>query len=204
MRQLVIRLTLLCLMVTLLAGCVTKQVKPQEQTTKPVPIATLPIKPEDQPRMQALEVAMQTGEITLAEKLAGELLRDYPNNPSLHINLGVIDIRAKQYEDALEHLDLGCKLNPQDAFCPLFKGQALMGLARYDEAEKAYQKALDLDPASLYAHYGLGVIYDLYIIDYDKAEDHYDAFLSSAGEDVPDAEIKQVTLWKKLLKRKSS
>lgn len=204
MHQLVIRLTAMCLMVTLLAGCVTKQVKPQEQTTKQVSIETLPIKPEDQPRMKALEDAMQSGDIKLAEQLVGELLKDYPNNPSLHINLGVIDIRAKQYKKALEHLDLGCELNPQDAFCTLFKGQALMGLARYDEAEKAYQRALDLDPSSLYAHYGLGVIYDLYIINYDKAEDHYEAFLNLAGEDVPATEIKQVTLWKKLLKRKSS
>lgn len=204
MHQSVIRFSALCLMVALLAGCVTKQVKPQEQITKQVAIATLPIKPEDQPRMKALDHAMQAGDNKLAEKLVGELLNDYPNNPALHTNLGVIDIRAEQYKEALEHLNLGCKLDPQNAFCPLFKGQALMGLARYEEAEKAYKRALDLDPGSLYAHYGLGVIYDLYIIDYDKAEDHYEAFLSRAGEDVPALEIKQVTLWKKLLKRKSS
>ena len=204
MRLLATRLTIICFVVTLLAGCVAKQVKPQEQTATVETLVVPPIKPEDQPRMKALEEAMQSGDLQLAEGLATELIRDYPNHPALHINLGAIDIRLEQFQAALEHLEIGCRMNSSTPYCPLFEGQALLGLAKYDEAEKAYQRALKLDPNSLYAHYGLGVIYDLYIIDYDKAEEHYDQFLNNAGDDVPATEIKRVTLWKKLLKRKSS
>lgn len=208
MRRLVTKSLALTGMISLMSGCMTQQVKPQASidvsSDARRTVVSQPVSAEDIPKMELLDAAMRESDHEGASTLAHELLEKYPNNASLHINLGVVDLRLSNYEDALVHLDTGCVLDPQNIHCPLFKGQALLALARYDEAEEAYLRALSLDDKSLYAHYGLGVIYDLYLMDYALAEDHYQAFIDGAGEETKAEDVKRVKMWKRLLKRKSS
>lgn len=187
-----------------LSGCMTKQVKEPMEVVPETPVVMKPINEADKPRMQQLEILMQGEDAQKAEQLALALLQEYPNNAGLHINLGALDIRLGQFELALQHLTTGCKLAPENIHCSLFKGQALLGLARYEDAEKAYQQALEIDEQSLYAHYGLGVIYDLYLLDYAKAGKHYQAFLDGADDETSVEDVKRVKIWKRLLKRKQS
>lgn len=208
MRRLVTKTLALACLMSMMAGCMTQQVKPhtsgEANIELPKPIASRVVVPEDVPRMQAVDAAMQDFNYKLAATLAEELLEEYPRNASLHINLGVIDLRQERFEQALSHFEQGCKLDPRNIHCPLFKGQTLLALARYNEAEAAYLRALALDSTSLYAHYGLGVIYDLYLMKYDRAEEHYQAFIDGAGEEAQAADVKRVKIWKRLLKRKQS
>ena len=204
MLQLVFRFVAWFAVALLSTGCVTKQVKPQADIAPSKAVVAKAIKVEDQPRILEVEQLMQGAQPEKAEPLVLSLLEEYPNNAGLHINLGVIDIQLGQYDLALKHLEKGCDLAPGNIHCSLFKGQALLGLSRYEEAESAYRQALAIDAQSLYAHYGLGVIYDLYLMDYDKAEQHYQAFLDGAEGAAPSNDIKRVKMWKRLLKRKQS
>lgn len=208
MPRLVTKICGLLALLILLPGCMTQQVKtPSDIGAQPRQISavsTKKVSPEDAPRMQAVEQAMQEADYDTASQLAGDLLKTYPNNAPLHINLGVIDLKLQRYDDALTHFNRGCELDPSNIHCPLFKGEALLALARYEDAETEYLRALSLDDTSLYAHYGLGVIYDLYLMKYDLAEDHYQAFIDGADEETNAEDVKRVKIWKRLLKRKAS
>ena len=200
----VTKILALASLVCLMTGCMTQQVKPQANIESDRPVVSQAVSPEDVPRMKAVEAAMQDLDYESASRLAEELLETYPGNASLHINLGVVDLRLEEFEQALSHFEKGCNLDPKNIHCPLFKGQALLALMRYQEAEAAYLRALSLDDTSLYAHYGLGVIYDLYLMKYDRAEEHYQAFIDGANEDVQEEDVRRVKMWKRLLKRKQS
>ena len=204
MPRLVTNILALASLACLMTGCMTQQVKPKASVEQNRPAVSQAVSPEDVPRMQAVEAAMQELDYEAASRLAEELLATYPGNASLHINLGVIDLRGDEFDQALRHFEEGCSLDPENIHCPIFKGQALLALMRYDEAEAAYLRALSLDETSLYAHYGLGVIYDLYLMKYDRAEKHYQAFIDGAGDGVQEEDVRRVKMWKRLLKRKQS
>ena len=204
MHRLAFRLLVVLCLLSLLTGCVTKQVKTQDSSDSIKPVVAQPVAVEDVPLMQALDDAMQNARFEEASQLAVQLLEKYPNNAALHINLGVIDLRLEQFDEALAHLEKGCSLDKGNVHGLLFMGQALVATARYKEAETVYLRALSLDKESLYAHYGLGVIYDLYLMDYDLAEVHYQAFIDGAGDNAKPGDVKRVKMWKRLLKRKQS
>lgn len=192
------QLTLLLMFSVFLSACA-----PKKAAVKPsAPTPVIVVAPQDKPAMAELEQSLNSGEYLKAQKLAEGLIKRYPSLASLHINLGVIDLRLNQYEAALEHLEKGLSLNSGYVHGYLFLGETQVALAQYKEAEKSYLKALDINPNEIYAHIGLGVIYDLYLMDFSKAEDHYEAFLEGADGKVDAQEIKKVQTWLKLLKRK--
>jgi tetratricopeptide (TPR) repeat protein len=53
----------------------------------------------------------------------------------------------------------------------------------YAEALKEFEKALELRPDDGYSHYNLGIIYSQYVIDEDKAVDHFKKYLKIAPSD---------------------
>ncbi len=69
-------------------------------------------------------------------------------------------------------------------------GIALRRAGKFEEARQAYAKALDLDSGYAYAHLNLGILYDLYLQDADKAMTQYRRY----GELVP-AEAQTVQKW---------
>ena len=193
------------LIVLLVLGVFLSACAPKKAAVKPsAPTSVIVVAAQDKPAMGELEQSLNTGDYSKAQKLAEGLIKRYPALASLHINLGVIDLRLNQYEAALEHLEKGLSLNSAYVHGYLFLGETQVALAQYKEAEKSYLKALDINPNEIYAHFGLGVIYDLYLMDFSKAEDHYEAFLEGADGKVDAQEIKKVQTWLKLLERKKA
>lgn len=191
--------------IILVLGVFLSACAPKKQAVKPsAPAPVVAVAPQDKPVMLSLEQSLNSGEYSKAQNIAEDLLKRYPSMASLHINLGVIDLRLKNYEAALEHFENGLSLNASYVHGYLFLGETQVALAKYKEAEKSYLKALDLNPNEIYAHIGLGVIYDLYLMDFGKAEDHYEAFLEGADGKIDAEQIKKVQTWLKLLARKSA
>jgi tetratricopeptide (TPR) repeat protein len=88
------------------------------------------------------------------------------NNPDLHLYLGMARVgqgeqmtepraRASFYTDAIKAFEKACSLVPQENLYVLQLAAALDGVDRFEEAEWAYYKALQLDPksASLQRYY---------------------------------------------------
>jgi tetratricopeptide (TPR) repeat protein len=81
------------------------------------------------------------------------------------------------------------ELKPESAMAGNELGIALRKLGKFEEAEAAYQHAIASQPDYAPAHLNLGVLYDLYLAEPQKALDQYEAYLAIVGEN------KQVAGW---------
>lgn len=75
--------------------------------------------------------------------------------------VGIQTERAGQMPDPREmvaRLEARLKENPDDVQGQMMAGRSYMVLERMDDAKKAYEKVLELDPRNHEAHYNLGVI----------------------------------------------
>ena len=75
---------------------------------------------------------------------AREMMRNHcdTSSPAFYYQRGLMAIELKQYAEALEVLNKGLNSWPVHPLLNAFKGNALMGLKRYDEAVNAYMDAL--------------------------------------------------------------
>lgn len=87
------------------------------------------------------------------------------------------------YADSLPLLETAVKVAPESASVQQALGLALRGSGRFEEAKKAYEKALTLDPMSPDPHFNLGVLYGDFLKDYDKAVSEFKAYVSAGGKD---------------------
>lgn len=60
--------------------------------------------------------------------------------------------RLRRYQDALSHLDVLQKASPTDGELWQLRGLCLEGQAKFEEAEEAYRKAIDLPPDEVRSH----------------------------------------------------
>jgi tetratricopeptide (TPR) repeat protein len=90
------------------------------------------------------------------------------------------------YGDTVPLLETAAKKNPNNADVQLTLGVAYRGLGRLEEAEKAYEKALALDPANPAPHFNLGVLLGDYKKDYDGAIAAFNQYIASGG---PEADM---------------
>jgi Flp pilus assembly protein TadD len=198
MRRLCIKFCCFVL-IMLVAGC-QKTVKPTV-VAEPNPVTQPVLDPQQLVVFDAAIAALAAGQLDDAEKKLKSLAQDPAKYSGVQTNLGVIAMRRGEVEQAQSYLDEATKLNPRNKHAWLFAGELAMLKHDYDGANAAYQKALALDEADLTAHFNLGVINDLYLMDYSVAERHYERYLALVGN-LEDSNAKQVQIWLKLLERK--
>ena len=73
----------------------------------------------------------------------------------MHQSAGEIASAAERPEQALEHFRAAGRLDPASSKPPLYEAQILLQLSRSDEASRALQRTLQLDPDEAYAHASL-------------------------------------------------
>ena len=79
--------------------------------------------------------------------------------------------------------------NPNSAVAENELGIAERKLGKFTEAEAAYRRTIATDPNYAAAYLNLGVLYDLYLSEPQKALEQYEHYLTLAGEN------KQVAGW---------
>lgn len=88
-------------------------------------------------------------------KAAG-LREDYPE---AHVNYGTLLVESEDFAGARKELELAVKYAPSSPEAWLGLGNALRGEGRFEEAARAYQRALGLDPKMAEAQWGLAVLF---------------------------------------------
>jgi tetratricopeptide (TPR) repeat protein len=73
------------------------------------------------------------------------------------VNLGAIYAKTGRPEEALEQYERALELEPNLALLYSNKAAALVMLSRWDEAEQAGRRAVQLDPGSIDGNYMLGI-----------------------------------------------
>ena len=137
---------------------------------------------------QALQL-MKSGRSTDAELEFKQLAAGYPQYPGPQLNLGLLYLHDSRLPEAEAAFKKALELKPESAMAGNELGIALRKLGKFEEAEAAYQHAIASQPDYAPAHLNLGVLYDLYLAEPQKALDQYEAYLAIVGEN------KQVAGW---------
>jgi tetratricopeptide (TPR) repeat protein len=153
------------------------------------PIDTTPIPDRAaQQYAQALQL-MKSGRNTDAELEFKQLAAGYPKFAGPQLNLGLLYLHDSRLPEAEAAFKTALVLKPSSAIAGNELGIALRKLGKFEEAEAAYQRAIAAEPDYAPAHLNLGMLYDLYLAQPQKALDEYQRYLAIVGEN------KQVAGW---------
>ena len=133
-----------------------------------------------------------------AERELRRLVTNYPEIAGPRINLATLLLERGDNDEALTLAREAIAANPRSSAGYNVLGMAERRAGNFDAARAAYQNALAADPSYGQAQLNLGILYDLYLRQPDRALAAYEAF--QAAQDEPDA---QVTIWIADVKRRA-
>lgn len=153
---------------------------------------------EAQQQFEAALALMKAGNAALASQQLAALGAQYPEFAGPLLNLGILQLRAKRYEDAESSFKAALQRDPRSVAAYNYLGIVYRNLGRFKDAESAYQQALAMDDSYALAHLNLGVLYDLYLQQPERALAEFERYLQLAPVPEP-----QVAGWVKELQRRT-
>jgi tetratricopeptide (TPR) repeat protein len=111
------------------------------------------------------------------------LARSEPDLGGPHANLGLIYRQAGRLVDSMAELVQAVKLNPQQPVYWNQLGITYRQSGEFKKAQEAYEKAIALDPSYANPYLNLGILFDLYLWDGQRALELYDRFLALSPGD---------------------
>ena len=175
----------------LLAGCqnlpapvpepVVQAASPETPATAEAPVPE-PIDYNQRFYEEAL-AALKAGDTGAALELLVALSADAPDKPRLFTNLGLAYFRQQQPDLAEQAFLQAIARDPDDAVAHNHLGILERRKGRFQEALTHYQRAVEIDSGYAGAHLNLGILFDLYLQDLEKALQQYQIYRSlGAGE----------------------
>ncbi len=137
---------------------------------------------------QALDL-MKAGRNTDAELEFKQLIAAYPQFAGPQLNLGLLYVRDSRLPEAEGAFKAALELAPANPVAGDELGIVERKLGKFTDAEAAYMRAIAAEPNYAPAHLNLGVLYDLYMAEPQKALDQFERYIEIAGEN------KQVAGW---------
>jgi tetratricopeptide (TPR) repeat protein len=137
---------------------------------------------------QALQL-MKSGRNTDAELEFKQLVAGYPQFTGPQLNLGLLYLRDSRLPEAETAFKAVLDMKPSNAVAGNELGIVERRLGKFAEAEAAYQRTIAAEPNYAPAYLNLGVLYDLYLAQPQKALDEFERYIAIAGEN------KQVAGW---------
>jgi len=117
-------------------------------------------KPDEKPcKMAVASCLLELGRLDECEAVAKEVIGDDMDAPQANCFLGMICFRHGDTDAALEHLHRAEKADPRLPGLHNRIGHVYLARERWEDAERAFNKALVIDPDDAVAHDGLGVAY---------------------------------------------
>lgn len=124
---------------------------------------------------------MKNGENEQALQKFAQMVTKYPNLAGTFVNLGIIYLKEKRYEDAKKALLQATTISPANAAAYNHLGIAQRELGEFNEAKQSYMEALKYSPKYANAHLNIGILYDLYFNDLENALKHYQTYQELTG-----------------------
>ncbi len=152
--------------------------------------AETPVNPAAKRDFDSALKAMTSGNDKEAERLLGQLATNYPELSGPNANLGIVYLRSGRLADAERVVAQAIKQNPNNATYYNLLGIVDRTAGKFAEARKAYDAALLIDANYAYAHLNIGILYDLYLNDTNKALQHYQRYQALTPKEDP-----QVAKW---------
>lgn len=109
-------------------------------------------------KFRIAKLHFSVGDMDKAISMAKEVSPDQISQSSTLLDLAKIFVRGGEPSLALHVLDEGIKRFPQDEALSLNKGNLLVNMKEYAQAEQVFKNLLQQNPQSAESHYYLGVI----------------------------------------------
>ena len=132
---------------------------------------------------------MKSGRSTDAELEFKQLIVAYPQFAGPQLNLGLLYLHDSKLTEAEAAFKAALQSTPGNPIAGDQLGIVERKLGKFSEAEAAYLRAISAEPNYAPAHLNLGVLYDLYLAEPQKALEQFERYLEIAGEN------KQVAGW---------
>ena len=132
---------------------------------------------------------MKAGKSSDAELELKQLALAYPEFAGPQVNLGLLYLRESRFAEAEGAFKAALERNPDNAVASNELGIAERKLGKFAEAEAAYQRTIAIEPNYAPAYLNLGVLYDLYLSEPQKALEQFEHYLTLSGDN------KQVAGW---------
>jgi tetratricopeptide (TPR) repeat protein len=132
---------------------------------------------------------MKGGRLSDAELAFKRMTVTYPDLAGPYLNLGLIDMQGGHLPEAEASFKDALDRNPNNAIAGNELGIVERKMGKFAEAESAYQRTIAADPDYAPAYLNLGVLYDLYLAEPQKALEQFEHYIQLAGEN------KQVAGW---------
>jgi tetratricopeptide (TPR) repeat protein len=160
-----------------------KPVPPQAVEPAPAAGATAatPDKGDPQQRFQAALKLMKDKQIQEAKDAFAGLAQDFPQYAGPLNDLGVLQAQGRQREQAIASFAKAIADNDADAFAYGWLGILYRESGDYPRSEQAYLKAIALKPDVATVHLNLGILYEVYLKQPDRALKQYREYQGIAG-----------------------
>jgi tetratricopeptide (TPR) repeat protein len=137
---------------------------------------------------QALQM-MKSNRRTDAELEFKQLNAAYPQFAGPQLNLGLLYLHDARLPEAEAAFKAALQVAPANPIAGDELGIVERKLGKFTDAEAAYLRAIAAEPNYAPAHLNLGVLYDLYLQEPQKALEQFERYIEISGEN------KQVSGW---------
>jgi tetratricopeptide (TPR) repeat protein len=121
-------------------------------------------------RIQSL---IKNGRTADASNALNKMRQDYPKLSGPAVNLALLYWKQKNYSQAQSFFEQAQAINKYNPDAYTQYAVMLREQGKFSAAEAQYQKALAVWPHNYQAHRDLGVLYDLYLVQPEKALQHF-------------------------------
>jgi tetratricopeptide (TPR) repeat protein len=163
------------------------------QSNEVEPVAEIAVEIESQVEPELVDFAQQdyrqaiaalkNGATAKALELLLRLSREAPDKPNVFTNLGLAYFQLRQAELAEQAFTQALARNADDAIAHNHLGILKRRKGQFQDALLEYQRAIEIDVEYARAHLNLGILFDLYLQDLEKALQQYRKYLDLTNEE---------------------
>jgi len=193
------KLLTIALMSVMLLACAGKSARPVSSISVQSKAIERPVfTPEVLAEYKASVEELKAGNIETAKRRFSKLVKVYPLMAGAEVNLGIIADLQQDKTVANAHFDRALKANPSNLDALIYSASYQQEAGLFAAAEQHLLKAEQIAPNSDIVQYNLGVLYELYLQEYERAVEHYQRYVELSQSD----DTEKVKRWIKLLERK--
>ena len=154
----------------------------EPETTAPeaeaeAPVVVAPIDYNQQFYEEAI-AALKNGQTENAIDLLVQVSSDAPDKPFVFTNLGLAYYRLQKLDLAEQAFQQALEQNDDDAVAHNHLGILQRHKGQFEQARTRYERAIDINGEYARAYLNLGILFDIYLQDLEKALQHYRKYQS--------------------------
>jgi tetratricopeptide (TPR) repeat protein len=127
--------------------------------------------------------ALKNGDSAKALELLLRLSREAADKPNVFTNLGLAYFQLQQADLAEQAFAQALERNANDAIAHNHLGILKRRKGEFQDALLEYQRAIEIDTDYALAHLNLGILFDLYLQDLEKALQQYRKYMDLTSEE---------------------